>query len=93
MPFINNKAAASANATMIDRATWLNDDKEVGDNATDTISSIRWSPVSNYLATSSWDGKVRVYDIADDLTAKPLALIASDNNTPLMSCDWTKVSD
>lgn len=59
-------------------------------DATDTISSVRWSPVSNHLAASSWDGKVRIYDIAADGLSRPAAMLSG--NGPILSCDWSMVS-
>lgn len=29
----------------------------------DSISCLSWSPVANHLAVSSWDNKVRIYDV------------------------------
>ena len=49
-------------------------DQAVTSNVTDTISTLRWSPVASYLAASSWDGKVHIYDVANDLTAKGVAI-------------------
>lgn len=60
-------------------------------DATDTISAVSWSPVANHLAASSWDGKVRIYDVdASTGAARPAALITTDG--PLLDCDWAKVS-
>ena len=59
-------------------------------DATDTITSLRWSPVSDHLAAASWDGKVRIYDVANDGRAQSVASIAADG--PVFSCDWNKVS-
>jgi len=59
-------------------------------DATDTISSVRWSPVASHLAAGSWDGKVRVYDVATDGSARGIALLSAAG--PVLSCDWNKVS-
>ncbi|OTA98863.1 hypothetical protein M426DRAFT_28077 [Hypoxylon sp. CI-4A] len=61
-------------------------------DATDTISSISWSPVAdtNHLATASWDGKIRVYDVdATSRNARGVAWLAADG--PLLDCDWAKL--
>ena len=68
----------------------LDDDREVPADATDTISCVRWSPASNHLAAASWDGKLRVYDVAADLSAKGVAAITT--GAPVLTCDWTQVS-
>ena len=65
-------------------------DRAVTSNVTDTISTLRWSPVANYLAASSWDGKVHIYDVANDLTARGVGVI--DAGSPLFTCDWNQVS-
>ena len=59
-------------------------------DATDTISSIRFSPAANHLAASSWDGQVRVYDIANNGSSRGIASLSAEG--PLLSCDWNKVS-
>jgi WD40 repeat protein len=65
-------------------------DQAVTSNVTDTISTLRWSPVASYLAASSWDGKVHIYDVANDLTAKGVGVI--DTGSPVFTCDWNQVS-
>ncbi|KAF5702867.1 poly + rna export [Fusarium mundagurra] len=57
-------------------------------DASDTISSIRWSPTAHYLAAGSWDGKMRVYDVKADGSAAGVALLSADG--PVFSCDWAK---
>jgi mRNA export factor len=58
-------------------------------DAADTMSAVCWSPVANHLAASSWDGKVRVYDVATDGSARGVAMLTADG--PVFSCDWSKV--
>lgn len=59
-------------------------------DAEDTISSVSWSPAANHLAAASWDGKVRVYDVAPSGIANGVAMLKADG--PLLSCDFAKVS-
>ncbi|KAK1769339.1 WD40-repeat-containing domain protein [Phialemonium atrogriseum] len=63
-------------------------DVELPVDATDTITSIRWSPVANHLAAASWDGKVRIYDVTNDGKAQGVAMINAEG--PAFSCDWSK---
>ena len=56
----------------------------------DTISCLRWSPVANHLAASSWDNMVRIYDVANDGTCSNVASMTADG--PLFSCHFQKVS-
>ncbi|KAI0123816.1 WD40-repeat-containing domain protein [Xylariales sp. AK1849] len=57
-------------------------------DAEDTISSVSWSPTANHLAAASWDGKVRVYDVASDGTGRGAAILNAEG--PILSCDWAK---
>ncbi|KAK7967245.1 WD40-repeat-containing domain protein [Apiospora aurea] len=57
-------------------------------DAVDTISSVSWSPVANHLAAASWDGKVRIYDVASGPSARAAAMLTMDS--PVLSCDWAK---
>lgn len=59
-------------------------------DAVDTISSVSWSPAANHLAAASWDGKVRIYDVAPGPSARAAAMLSVDS--PVLSCDWAKVS-
>lgn len=60
-------------------------------DAEDTISSVSWSPVANHLAAASWDGKVRIYDVAHNgSAAHGVALLRADG--PVFDCDWAQVS-
>ncbi|KAK8058538.1 hypothetical protein PG994_008986 [Apiospora phragmitis] len=60
-------------------------------DAEDTISSVSWSPAANHLAAASWDGKVRIYDVAPGPSARAAAMLSTDN--PVLSCDWAKPFD
>ncbi|KAI1642219.1 WD40 repeat-like protein [Daldinia loculata] len=67
----------------------LSNDVSLPDDAQDTISSVSWSPVANYLAAASWDGKIRVYDVnANSRTAKGTAVFNAVG--PVLGCDWAK---
>lgn len=69
----------------------LSQDTALPADAEDTISSVSWSPVSNHLAAASWDGKVRIYDVAHNgSAANGVALLSADG--PVFDCDWAKVS-
>ncbi|KAK8113226.1 WD40 repeat-like protein [Apiospora sp. TS-2023a] len=69
-------------------AAQADNDKVLPADAMDTISSVSWSPVANHLAAASWDGKVRIYDVAPGLSARAAAMLSVDS--PLLSCDWAK---
>ena len=61
----------------------------LADGPGDSISDLAWSPVSNYLAVSSWDAKVRIYD----LNTKPSGTGKTfmDFDGPALGCCWSKV--
>lgn len=65
------------------------------DAASDTITCIRWAPStggSGYrLASTSWDGKARIYDISNDGSCTLGAVFGIDDQ-PLFTCAWNKVS-
>ena len=64
-------------------------DIQLADGPEDSISDLAWSPVMNYLAVSSWDKKVRIYDV----TTKPSGegKVLMDFDGPVLSCGWSKV--
>ncbi|KAH8879858.1 WD40 repeat-like protein [Thozetella sp. PMI_491] len=57
-------------------------------DATDTIQALRWSPVADCLAAACWDGKVRIYNVANSATIQAAALLAAEG--PVFSCDFSK---
>jgi mRNA export factor len=52
----NNTAGSSTNAA-------TDKDVELSDPPSDSVSSIEWSPASDYLAAGSWDGNVRLFGL------------------------------
>mmetsp|Transcript_18944 Transcript_18944/g.53171 ORF Transcript_18944/g.53171 Transcript_18944/m.53171 type:complete len:340 (-) Transcript_18944:102-1121(-) len=62
-----------------------NRDTEVQDQApTDGISSLSWSPRANYLAVTSWDSKVRCYEIGHNTACKGM----QDQGAPILCSDF-----
>ncbi|KAI0014169.1 WD40 repeat-like protein [Xylariaceae sp. FL0662B] len=78
----------SRTKTPISKLGSLSNDISLPADAEDTISSISWSPVANHLAAASWDGKVRVYDVASTGSARGVATLAAEG--PLFDCHWAK---
>ena len=68
----------------------LDNDIQLASPPDDSISSLAWSPVANYLAAASWDSKVRIYDITSSNTGVGVAAI--DFGGPVLSCHWSRVS-
>ncbi|KAH8668356.1 cell cycle arrest protein BUB3 [Xylariales sp. PMI_506] len=79
----NNKTLASWNTSVAAPADWT-----LPGDADDTISTVSWSPTANHLAAASWDGKVRIYDVRSDGSARGVAMLQADG--PLFSCHWAK---
>ena len=55
----------------------------------DSISDLCFSPASNHLAVSSWDNKVRVYEIAQSGASEGKAMF--EHQGPVLSCHWSGV--
>lgn len=71
----------------------LKSDVALSDPPTDTISDLSFSPAPNgpdFLAVSSWDNKVRVYEIAQN--GQSQGRHAYEHSQPVLSCDFSKVS-
>lgn len=64
-------------------------DTQLSSPPEDSISGLSWSPVANYLAVSSWDNKVRIYDITTSKQGTGVAAI--DFGGPVLGCDWSQV--
>jgi mRNA export factor len=68
----------------------LKNDVQVKDPPEDSISDIAFSPQAEYLAASSWDGKVRIYEIDGQGNSQGKALFPHEG--PVLSVAWSKVS-
>lgn len=72
----------------------LNKDVALTSPPEDTISSLSFSPATNqtndFLAVSSWDKKVRIYEISQ--TGQSEGKHAYNHEAPVLSCDFFKVS-
>lgn len=55
----------------------------------DGISELSFSPQSEHLAVSSWDKKVRIYEINNVGGSEGKALF--EHEGPVLSCCWSKV--
>ncbi len=70
----------------------LKSDIALSDPPTDTISALSFSPAQNgpdFLAISSWDNKVRVYEIAQN--GQSQGRHAFEHTQPVLDCDFSKV--
>lgn len=56
----------------------------------DSISDISFSPTAELLAVSSWDKKVRIYEISENGTSAGKAMY--EHEAPVLSVVWNKVT-
>lgn len=68
----------------------LSKDVPISNPPEDSISDIAFSPAAEYLSASSWDGKVRIYEINDQGQSQGKAMITHEG--PVLSTCWSKVS-
>jgi WD40 repeat protein len=80
-------------ATTTNTANTLGDlskDIQLNQGPEDSISDLSFSPQSEHLAVSSWDKKVRIYEV-NESGGEGKALF--EHEGPVLSCDWSKVRD
>lgn len=56
----------------------------------DSISDLQFSPQGDFLAVSSWDKKVRIYQVNEQGQSEGKA--AMDFDAPVLNCAWSEVS-
>lgn len=56
----------------------------------DSVSDIAFSPQAEHLAVSSWDNKVRIYEI--DAQGQSQGKAMFEHEGPVLNCAWSKVS-
>lgn len=83
--FSNSSASSTTNATVGD----ISKDVALTTPPDDGISDISFSPQSEHLAVTSWDKKVRIYEINAQGGSEGKALY--DHEQPVLSCCWSKV--
>jgi len=90
----NSNAMGGGGMGMMGSVANTNNDYEIPrdqNSPQDTISCVQWSPVNNtsLLLASSWDSKVRCYNVQDNgsnLSATLNAFIAHQG--PVLDCHW-----
>jgi len=56
----------------------------------DTVSDLQFSPTGDFLAVSSWDKKVRIYQVGENGQSE--GKFSMDFDGPVLSCAWSAVS-
>ncbi|KAG4217501.1 hypothetical protein PC116_g34018 [Phytophthora cactorum] len=67
----------------------LKNDVPVSNPPEDTVSDLAFSPTSDILAVSSWDKKVRIYQIAANGASEGKHMY--EHEAPVLSVDFSKV--
>lgn len=61
-------------------------DVQLPPGPTDSVSSLCFSPTADYLAVSSWDNNVRVYEVGANIAGRA----AFDHGAPVLDTCWTQ---
>jgi mRNA export factor len=77
--------AATATSTTGD----LSKDAELANPPEDSTSHLAFSPTGDFLAVSSWDKKVRIYQVSE--TGQTEGKAAIDFEAPVLNCAWSDV--
>ena len=83
--FGGSSAASNASSTLGD----LSKDVALTSPPDDSISDLAFSSQSNHLSVSSWDNKVRIYEISATGGSEGKALFELEK--PALSTHWSKV--
>jgi len=62
-------------------------DLELPQYPSDTVSAVRWSPVSNLLSATSWDKSVRIWEVSEQ--GNVAVKFAKEFDSPVTASDWT----
>ncbi|KAJ2982663.1 hypothetical protein NQ176_g1242 [Zarea fungicola] len=84
-------SAAATSSSTTNAVGDLKSDVALSDPPTDTITALSFSPGQNqqdFLAISSWDNKVRIYEIAGN--GQSQGRHAYEHSQPVFDCDFSK---
>ena len=65
--------------------------QEVGHPPNDSISSLSWSPTAPFLAGTSWNQEVRIWEVAQNGDSRPHLLYK--HAAPVLDCVWSHTGD
>ena len=86
MALFGSTPAATANTNALGD---LKNDLTLTSPPEDGISDVKFSSQSDHLAVSSWDKKVRIYEVKDDGSSQGVAMF--EHEGPVLGCCWSKV--
>ncbi|KAJ2802428.1 RNA export factor gle2 [Coemansia guatemalensis] len=61
---------------------------EISQPPTDAVSEVAFSPKANFLAASSWDNEVRIWEIQSNGTS--LGKASFSHQSPALCCTWSR---
>lgn len=64
---------------------------DAANSPTDSVSKLEFNPVADFLAVSSWDSQVRVYEYSSG-TGQTMPKAAVQHDGPALGVAWSKVS-
>ena len=67
----------------------MNKDVEVGQSPADTTSQLAFSPTAEFLAASSWDGQMRIWEVSPTGQTAAKCAISMPNHVPMLTCAWS----
>ncbi|KAI0249139.1 Poly(A)+ RNA export protein [Lactifluus subvellereus] len=78
----------AANSTSANVSSTVEKDVEVADPPPDSISSLAFCPVADFLAVGSWDNNVRIYEVGANGQTQGKAMYG--HQAPALSVCWNK---
>ncbi|KIY43860.1 WD40 repeat-like protein [Fistulina hepatica ATCC 64428] len=89
MSFVLSQSSSGSTPSAAVMSNWsCEKDMEVPNPPPDSISSLAFSPQSNYLAAGSWDNSVRIYEVAANGQTQGKAMYNHD--APVLGVCWSK---
>ncbi|KAK4996948.1 RNA export factor gle2 [Elasticomyces elasticus] len=88
MAGIFGSATASNAAAQSTTQGDITNDRQLSDPPDDSISAVKFSPNANFLALSSWNKQMSIYQIMDDGSSAGKARY--EFNGPVLSTQWSK---
>ncbi|ODQ78191.1 hypothetical protein BABINDRAFT_65513 [Babjeviella inositovora NRRL Y-12698] len=79
-------AASNTTSTMATEQDLVND-ITVASPPEDSVSDLAWSPQAELLAVTSWDKKVRIYEV--NASGQSQGRAVYDHEAPALSCRWS----
>ncbi|KAK9451559.1 WD40-repeat-containing domain protein [Limtongia smithiae] len=87
MSFFGASSSSMGTSVQTGTAAELQNDRDITSPPEDSISDICFSPQADFLAVSSWDKKVRIYEVAGNGDSQGKALY--EHQGPVLSVHWS----